>query len=66
MKFCLILSFIMLFFGIFSRALGYGTNRGAPWLLGITPDAFLRFANTLIFYAIAFGILNIITRLHRL
>ncbi|MFB3896079.1 MAG: hypothetical protein ACE14V_07240 [bacterium] len=60
--FCLILSFIMLFLGIFSRALGYGTNRGAPWLLGMTPDAFLRFANTLVLYAIAFGIIKLLAK----
>jgi hypothetical protein len=62
MWFCLILSFIMLFFSVFSRALGYGTNRGAPWLLGITPDAFLRFANTLILYAIVFGIFRLLAK----
>ncbi|MCX7918520.1 MAG: hypothetical protein N3A72_02700 [bacterium] len=62
MWFCIILSFIMLFLGIFSRALGYGVNRGAPWLLGITPDAFLRFTNTLLLYAIVFGILKLIAK----
>lgn len=56
----ILLALIMLFLGIFSRALGYGINRGAPWLLGITPDAFLRFANTLLLLAIAIGVSHMV------
>ncbi len=58
-KFFLLLSFFFFFIGMVTRFLGYGQNQGAPWAFGITPDAYLRFANTLVLYSIAFGILQL-------
>jgi len=55
---CFVLSWIMLFLSMITRFLGYGTKQGgAPWAFGITPDAYLRFANTLILYTIALGLM---------
>ncbi len=57
-KVCFILSIIMLFLSMITRFLGYGTKQGgAPWAFGITPDAYLRFANTLVLYTIALGLM---------
>ena len=52
------LSIMMLVLGLVTRFLGWGTGRGAPWAFGITPDAYLRLANTLVLYAIALGLMH--------
>ena len=57
-KLCFVLSLISTFMGFLTRFLGYGINRGAPWAFGITPDAFLRFTNTLLLYTIALGLMH--------
>ena len=58
-KVCFVLSIIMLFLSMLTRFLGYGTKQGgAPWAFGITPDGYLRFANTLVLYTIALGLLH--------
>jgi hypothetical protein len=57
-KVCFLLSIIMLILSMVTRFLGYGTKQGgAPWAFGITPDAYLRFANTLVLYTIALGLM---------